>query len=791
MFLRILKKDLKRKRTMNVILLLFIILASMFLASSVDNLIAVSGAIDRFLEISKVPDSFAIALSDGRTDAIDSFLEAQEGVLEYEMIDGFNLINGDVKITECQADAGRTRYERTNTLFIGKIPTNFMKIYTEEGGPLTLKPGEIAFPRLEADNNNLQVGDKVSIRVGGEVQEFRIGAIVKDAVFGSSMMGFKRLFIGDEEFARYARQENVVHTRIYNVNFADEEKFLSDWRKQDFTIISAIEGAGVVRMCYIMDMLVAGILIVVSICLILLAFLVLRFTIVFTLQEDYKEIGIMKAIGLKDAGIKGLYLIKYLVLSVAGALAGLACSVPFGNAVLERAIANIVVERTGQNLMVKIVCAAAVVGIVLLFCYLSTDKLRKISALNAIRNGSDGERYRAKSPLKLGKRTRMRPYFYLAANDILSSVRRFGTLLVTFCLGMMLILLPLSAANTLQSDGIISEFSLSPSDAYVDTGKGEAYTVDMDSLFHDMEEVESMLAEEGIEAVTGADMGYMIPCYTDDPEDCVNYYVLQAVGNWDRHYSVLAGREPELANEVMITEMTAKELDAGIGDTIHFKMADRTEEMIITGTYQSMMNMGQGYRVSRSAQMDPAYAGGILCMQVEIEGRESEEACERLREIFPDYRIMDARGFLDNMIGGIIEQIDTLMYFIVVLVLVINSLITVLIMKTIMAKERGDIALLKSIGFGDRSLAGWQTARVLLILAASVVLGTVLSNLLAPYLIGPIFAMMGGTSIELVTGTVEAYVYYPLLLLAVTGLTAVLCAGGVKKVDLKEVNDIE
>ncbi len=499
----------------------------------------------------------------------------------------------------------------------------------------------------------------------------------------------------------------------------------------------------------------------------------------------------MKAIGLKDAGIKGLYLIKYLVLSVAGALAGLACSVPFGNAVLERAIANIVVERTGQNLMVKIVCAAAVVGIVLLFCYLSTDKLRKISALNAIRNGSDGERYRAKSPLKLGKRTRMRPYFYLAANDILSSVRRFGTLLVTFCLGMMLILLPLSAANTLQSDGIISEFSLSPSDAYVDTGKGETYTVDMDSLFHDMEEVESILAEEGIEAVTGADMGYMIPCYTDDPEDCVNYYVLQAVGNWDRHYSVLAGREPELANEVMITEMTAKELDAGIGDTIHFKMADRTEEMIITGTYQSMMNMGQGYRVSRSAQMDPAYAGGILCMQVEIEGMEGEEACERLREIFPDYRIMDARGFLDNMIGGIIEQIDTLMYFIVVLVLVINSLITVLIMKTIMAKERGDIALLKSIGFGDRSLAGWQTARVLLILAASVVLGTVLSNLLAPYLIGPIFAMMGGTSIELVTGTVEAYVYYPLLLLAVTGLTAVLCAGGVKKVDLKEVNDIE
>lgn len=791
MFLRILKKDLKRKRTMNVILLLFIILASMFLASSVDNLIAVNGAIDHFLEISKVPDCFVIALSDGRTDAIADFLKDQTAVSEYEVIDGFNLINEDVTIMECQADAGRTGYERTNTLFIEKIPTNFMKVFTEDGKPLTLKPGEIAFPKLEADNNDLQVGDKVSIRVGGEEQEFRIAVIVKDAVFGSSMMGFKRLFITDEDFARYEKQEDVVHTRIYNVNYADKEIFQDEWRKQDFTVISAVEGAGVVRMCYIMDMLIAAILIVVSICLILLAFLVLRFTIVFTLQEDYKEIGIMKAIGLKDAGIKGLYLIKYLVLSVAGALIGLVCSVPFGKAILERAIVNIVVERTGQNFAVNIACAAAVVGIVLLFCYLSADKLKKISALDAIRSGSDGERYRAKSPLKLRRKTRMRPSLYLAANDILSSIRRFGILLVTFCLGMMLILLPLSAGNTLQSDGIISEFSLCPSDVYLDTGRGETYAVDMDRLFDDMEEIESILSEEGIEAVTGADMGYMIPCYADDPDKTVSYYGLQAVGDWDRHYSVLDGREPELENEVMITEMTAEELGVGIGDTIHFKMADRTEEMIITGTYQSMINMGQGYRVSRSAQMDPAYAGGILCLQVEIAGMESEEACERLKEIFPDYRIMDAKGFLDSMIGGIIEQIDTLMYFIVGLVLVINSLITVLIMKTIMAKERGDIALLKSIGFTNRSLEGWQTARVLLVLAASIVLGTVLSNLLAPYLIGPIFAMMGGTSIKLVTGTVEAYVYYPLLLFAVTGVTAMLCAGGVKKVDLKEVNDIE
>ncbi len=791
MFLRILKKDLKRKRTTNFILLLFIILASMFLASSVDNLIAVNGAIDHFLKLSKVPDFFAVALTDGKSDEIADFLEGQQWLSEYEIIDGFNLVNEDVTITECQADAGQTAYERSNTLFVGTIPSNFTKVYTNEGEALTLSPGEIAFPKVEADENNLQVGDKVSLRVGEEEQEFRIAAIVKDAVYGSSMMGFKRLFITQEDYAVFDKQKDLVRTRIYNMNFLDEEKARSEWSKQNFTVISAIDGPETIRMCYIMDMLIAAILIVVSICLILLAFLVLRFTIVFTLQEDYKEIGIMKAIGLRNVGIKGLYLVKYLALSVSGALIGLVFSVPFGKAILKRAIVNIVVERTQQNFVINMVCAAVIVGVVLLFCYVCIGKLKKISAMEAIRSGSDGERYKAKSRLRFWKRARMRPYFYLAINDIMSSVKRFGVLIVTFCLGMMLILLPLSAANTLKSDGIISEFSISPSDVYLDTGRGESYIVDMDGLFQDMEEIERTLAEHGIKAVTGTDMGYMIPCYSENPEECVSYYGLQAMGSWERHYSILSGREPEYANEVMITEITAKDMGVGIGDTIHFKMKDRTQDMIITGTYQSMINMGQGYRVSRSAKMDPEYAGGIMCVQVEIEGMESKEACEKLEEIFPDYKIMDAKGFLDSMIGGIIEQIDTLTYFIVAIVLVINSLITVLLMKTLMAKERGDIALLKSIGFADHAVKGWQTARVLLLLAASVVLGTLLSDLLAPYLIGPIFAMMGATSIQLVMGSAEVYVGYPLLLFAVTGITAALCAGGVKKVDLKEVNDIE
>jgi putative ABC transport system permease protein len=49
--------------------------------------------------------------------------------------------------------------------------------------------------------------------------------------------------------------------------------------------------------------LVAIVMMIVSACLILISFLILRFTIVFTVQEDYREIGVMKAIGIRSIGI--------------------------------------------------------------------------------------------------------------------------------------------------------------------------------------------------------------------------------------------------------------------------------------------------------------------------------------------------------------------------------------------------------------------------------------------------------------------------------------------------------
>ena len=77
MYLRILKKDMKRKKTMNVILLLFVVLATMFSASSINNIIAVTGGIDSYLDKAGIGDYVIIASKDnGENNAITDTIRA-------------------------------------------------------------------------------------------------------------------------------------------------------------------------------------------------------------------------------------------------------------------------------------------------------------------------------------------------------------------------------------------------------------------------------------------------------------------------------------------------------------------------------------------------------------------------------------------------------------------------------------------------------------------------------------------------------------------------------------------
>ena len=64
MIIRILKNDLKRKKVMNIIILLFILISAVFMASSVNNIACSLNGLDYYFEKAEVP-SYSVILRGG------------------------------------------------------------------------------------------------------------------------------------------------------------------------------------------------------------------------------------------------------------------------------------------------------------------------------------------------------------------------------------------------------------------------------------------------------------------------------------------------------------------------------------------------------------------------------------------------------------------------------------------------------------------------------------------------------------------------------------------------------
>lgn len=794
MLLHILQKDMKRKRSTNVILFLFIILASTFLTASVNNLITINGALDYFMDTAKVPDYLYILNVDGETNETpaDEFFADSSYVTEYEVQDMYTLPDDGIEITYLAGEVQKRDYEKGNLVMLAAVPENFTRIFDTENAPLALRPGEIAIPNQQASLNGLNIGDKLKISAPGAAMEFEVAAIIKDAVFGSPLIGPKRIFIGKEDYDYLMGDAARYHTLLYSVNCSDAESFHKEFKRQNLEITIGIDKP-TIKMCYFFNLLMAGILVVVGICLILISFLILRFTIVFTLQEDYKEIGIMKAIGIRDIRIKGIYLIKYFVIALAGSALGMGASFPFSKLLLSQVMDDIVTPPLGSSFFIHLLCAAAIVLIVLLFCYSCTGRIKKYTAVEAIRNGGNEERYHAVKKLKFYKRKGMLPCVYLACNDVFSHMRRYLILAVIFCIGTMEILLPLTALHTLKDDGLIRTFSIQPSTFHMDCGGMEKYMVEKDDslLRDDLEAIKRKMADNGIQAQVWIEVWYMVPCYGKNADEQTDAYTMQQIGKEEEDYDVLEGSVPVLENEIMVTEKTAQDLEVSIGDYVHYQFPDGEKDFIVTGIYQSMMNMGLGLRVSKEAQIPYTTISGMLSFQTEIKSDLEPEALQaELKKIFPDYEFSSDAEWVDDMIK-VVDQMDALQLFITAMVLIINMLITVLMVKTLIARERGEIAMLKSIGFADKTIRGWQSMRILIVLFVAILAGSLLSGMLDSYIIGAVFSVMGATSMELIKKPLETYLLYPALLLAVTGVTAYVSAAKIKSVDVKEINTLE
>lgn len=789
MYLRILKKDLKRKKTMNVILLLFVILASMFAASSVNNIIAVYRGIDGYLDKAGVGDYCIVSRDRGDQSKIKDILDNKEYIIDYKCEE-------QLLYTTSKLIVDDKRLDNANTwAFIMPQGNVRINLFDKDNKKLTSVDRGEAWVTTPLEKEHTSVGDSITITVGSREFTYKIKGFAKDAVFGAGLMDNPRIVLNDEDYAEIMQNKDAVkdlHTSIYYIRTDNVSQLKTD--------ISTISESGIIfdadrkvlKSTYIMDMLVAILLLILSVCLILVSFVVLRFTIGFTISEEFREIGVMKAMGIKNSSIRLLYLVKYIALAIVGSMIGFGASISFGKYMLDKVSTGMVLT-SDNSILTGLLCSLAVVLLILLFSWTSTAKIKKLSPIDAVRCGQTGERFRKKAIIRVGK-SRLGTTGFLAANDVLSSPKTYGIITAVFTLCALIMMLLGTVSNTLNSRKMIHVFNVTESDAFLELNDRMfdvmSGSVSLESL---KDEIEDTLEENDMPGEVRVELMYKIPVYSGNNRMLI--HVLQCKETDTSDYVYTEGTPPVYENEIAISNNCADHLEAGIGDKIKLDVCGEQQEYIVTALFDTMIMFGEAARLNTVVDIPEELWSSYFQMQIDFSDdpgkHEIKNRIEKLKDIYGDEKAFDADTFVAKN-TGVTDILNAMDKFVMVLSVTVILMITILMERSFIAKEKSEIALMKAVGFKSRSIIVHHILRFVIVTVVSSILGAALLYPVIRIAIDPIFKMLGaGHSMCYAFSLFRLLILYPAVTIGTAAVGTLLTALYTKTIKASDTADIE
>ena len=788
MFWRILKKDLKRKKTMNIILLLFVVLCSMFAAASVNNIIAVVGGLDYYFEKAELGDYFIIERSTGGEDTISKILKHSENVSGYKT---YNVVNASCD--DLKTDSGKLM-EFSNIALICDINNTKQNFFGMDNEVITdVEKGKVYITGSVPKREGVKIGERFYVELGDTKLLLEVAGFAKDALLGSEMMGNPRLLINSADFETLTADE-TIHTyscgHVYDIDTDNAAALESELNEQNGMLFSG--DRDLIKMTYIMNMLVAAIILVVSAGLLIVSFVVLRFTIRFTIAEEFREIGVMKAIGLNNSSIRMLYLVKYLGITLAGAVIGYFGSVPFGNLLLKSVSENMVLGND-NGMIISVVCCIAVVLIIMLFGWSSTRRIEKLSAIDAVRSGQTGERFRKRSLLSLGK-SKFSSTGFLALNDVTSEPKQYGILTAVFAICTALVMILAVTANTLDSGSLLYLLSITESDVYMNNSTRAMEIIAGAKTIRETEdEIVNILAENDMPGNVYLEAWYKLPVTAKNGSFQVNF--LNCMDTKTTDYDYTDGSAPIKPDEIAVTKQISEKLGAEIGDRVTVNIGGEKREFIITAYFQCFNNLGECARFHEDVSIPDSLMTSSFAYQINFDDHPDkaviEERIEKLKDIFDNQNIFDTKGFVKDCMG-VGDMIAAVKNLVLMLSLIIIILLAVLMERSFISKERSEIALLKAVGFDSGSVILYHTMRFGITVIIAIVTASALLMPLTKLIIDTIFGMMGAIgNIEYQFNVLEIFGAYPVIIFCVTVLSAALTALYTKAIKSSDTASIE
>ena len=770
MLFKILKKDLQNKKVISIVLFVFIMLSALTLASSSIIVTQLMNSLDSLFEQAVVPHFVQMHKGDIDQQKIDAFSSSHPLVVDQQTVKMLTIDGADLYLGQRQTS------EKNSVIDVSFVRQNerFDHLLSLENMVLTPEPGQIWVPIYYMQKADLQVGDAVYLQTDQGEVEFRVAGFLRDAMMNPSIASSKRFLISD---ADYSLLETHITEAEYLIEFyLSDMEGLGDFAHDYDAAGLAHKGPAVdYNIFRLMNLLTEGavslIIVVISILLTTIAIISLRFTILSGLEEDVKPIGVMKAIGVAYKDIRNIYISKYILLTVLGCLAGYGAALVLSGVLLSNM--NLYMGAQDKGLQFYLMPLAAVIIILLVVvisCLLTLRRLRSLSAVSALRSGQTGREHSTNGLLSLYRTRLININLFLGIKDILSCKRVYLLLLAVFIVSAFVMILPVNLFNTMNDESFVTYMGIEKSDVRIDLQQS-------DNLVERYQEINAYLEGDPAVAHAATLVTSRFPVLDSDGA----YKPMNVTSGDLFHFPLtyLEGSSPEDETEIALSYLNADELGKTVGDELLLKVDGQPQTLRVSGIYQDVTNGGKSAKA-----MLPYDEQTLLWYVINIDlntGYSAAEKIEAYSALFDQAKITDQRSYVLQTFGDTLRQLRIIKVVTILTAAVLASLITSMFLKMLIARDRSPIAVMKNLGFSSTDITAQYLYKTLIVLIVGVVLGTVLCNTAGEVFVSAIGGSMGAPQVSFMIKPLEAYILYPLLLMAVTGLTTYINCVPVKQ----------
>lgn len=747
MLKRLIINDFKANKIITISTSAFMAVTAMLLGLAILLFARLYTSIDSLMKKAETPSFLQMHTGDLDEEKLNDFTRARSDVEKMQVCNFLNLQNSQISI------GGRSFEGNMQDNGLCCQSESFDYLLDADGAVIEVLPGEVYVPVCYKKEYDIKITDEM--RIGTET--LTVAGFLRDSQMNSMMASSKRFLVCESDYER--------------IRSLGSEEYLIEFRLKDGSDVNAFatayKDAGlpdngptityplIKTMNALSDGIMILVILLVSVVVLFISILCIRYIILTQMEKDRREIGMLKAVGISRKDIRNLYMSKYLILSAIGCLVGIVTALfiakPLGEGMRE-----LYGEAENAALVYILMFIGAILAevIILLSVRRTLRKTEKESVVSAL-CGRDGS----------GKKKNL-----------------WVSVMIVVAAAAFMIIVPQSMKTTLGNPEFVTYMGIGNSQIRMDVRQTEDIDKVTENLAAEIEQDERVdsysVMQTGSYKVTlanGNSYNLMIEC-GDHGRFPVNF---------------IKGSYPKSENDIALSILNAEDMGLDVGDMLVVSKdtgngSSEQYTCTVCGIYSDITNGG---KTAKGCIRDENDRTPIMWSVIYISLKDAELAGDWVNEYRSRYSSFDEgikateiSDYLKGVYGQTIENISNAYVVALILANFIIIIVVVLLVRLIIWRERKDSSLKKALGLKTSDIRKEYLKKAFLYIIPGIVIGVIFGVIPGQKMTGVLLGSFGAQGFQFVINPLLTFVFVPILTIASTGFAAALSLIEIKRI---------